>query len=173
MKKLTIIFLLLTSSLFSQRSVDTLYNFKVDAGSIVWQKVFETKENTNKLIAQLKINEFTSKLNFKESKIFGRTNKYSKSVVKFSPYYASFGFDAFLTIDIKEDKIRVTAKEVIFDGPTIAIYGVEKKQNYKLEDQAIRRNKIKNNNSTNKVLKSLDSILSSKFIFKEKITEDW
>lgn len=175
MRTLTIltVFILLSTSVFSQRYVDSLHNFKINSGILIWQKVFETKQNTSKLIDQLKTKEFTSKLTFTDDQIFGRTTKYKKSVIKFSPYYASFGFDVFLTVDIKKNRIRITAKEFIFDGPTISIYGSEKKQNYPLQDQIIKRNKIKNNNSAKKVLKSLNSILINKFTLTELIKDDW
>jgi len=48
MKKLTIVLLLLTSSVFGQKLVDSLYTFKVMDNEVIWQKIFNSE--TDKII---------------------------------------------------------------------------------------------------------------------------
>ena len=43
MKKLTIILLLLTSSAFGQKLVDSLFTFKVMDNEVIWQKIFTSE----------------------------------------------------------------------------------------------------------------------------------
>lgn len=172
MKKIIILTILLScSSVFSQKYIDTLYNFKVNDGTIIWQKVFEL--DTLKIKTQLKESEFTSKLNYNSNKIYGRTEKHNKRLVKGFPYWATFGFNCYLTIDIKKNKIRATATDIIFDGPTLNIYGALQKQDYPLQNNVIKKGKIKNTRNNNKALKVLDSVLNSKFILKKQIKDNW
>jgi hypothetical protein len=174
MKKYFIIVLLLISSVsFSQKYVDSLYNFKVDNSNLIWQKVFEFKNNdVKKIIDQLKTDEFSSTLKYEKKTIAGRSKKSKNKLVKFSPYFAAWPFDSYLKIDLKENKIRVTATAIIFDGPILRVSGAEKKQNYLLENSVLKKGKINNTKKYNNVLKRLDSIFISKFTITNN-TNDW
>jgi hypothetical protein len=170
--KLTIIILLTSISIFSQKYVDTLYNFKVDTGNIIWQKVFET--NKLKQVKEfLKSNEFTNTLTEVNNSFTGRTTNTKKRLVKNTPYYANFGFDGFCTIDFKENKYRVTLKDIVFDGPTITVAGIQKKQNYPLQLQVIKKDKIYNKKKVVKVLTALNTLLLNKFTLQNTKKEDW
>jgi len=173
MKNLFIIFLTVSTCTFSQKYLDSIFSFKLEKSNIIWQKVFESEEQTAEIITQLTIAEFTNKLTFTENKIFGRTEKHPEIALKYLPYFATFGFDTFLTIEIKEGRIRATAKEITFDGPTITVFGVEQKQDYPLFDNVLKKGKIKNTKANRKVLKALDSILNSKFLLKEIKKDEW
>ena len=171
--KFIILLLLIPTVSFSQKYIDTLYNFKVNNGDLIWQKVFEYKNNElQKIINQLKTDEFSSSLKHEKKTISGRSKKTKKNLVKFSPYFAAWPFDSYLNIDLKENRIRVTATSIIFDGPILKVSGAEQKQNYLLQNSVLKKGKINNKKKYNNVLRKLDSIFISKFTISNK-TSDW
>lgn len=172
MKRLLFIFLFFTANFYSQKYVDKLYNFKLDEGKIIWQKIYNNTTFTN-LDKHIKSSEFLKPLTLIDSTFKGRSTNTKKRVVRNNPYFATFGFDAFITIEFKENRYRVTAKDIVFDGPTINLYGVEEKQNYPLQLNVIKKGKIKNSKRFNNTLQKLDSILNSKFIVKTIKKDDW
>ncbi len=171
-KVLLILFISFSVNIFSQKYVDSLYNFKVDNESIIWQKVFKNKD-LDKIKTRIKTQEFTNKLKEVDSSFSGRSNKYNKRVVKNSPYFATFGFDAFLKIEFKPNKYRVTISDIVFDGPVLKVFSTEQKQDYPLNLNVLRKKRIKNSKRNNNVLKKLDSILNSKFIITKTKQDDW
>lgn len=173
MKKILFILTLAISSAgFSQKYVDTLQNFKIEKGNIIWQKVFKSNK-IDKVKSFLKSNEFTNTLKEENNSFSGRTTNTKKRLVKNSPYYATFGFDGFCTIDFKEDKYRVTLKDIVFDGPTITVLGVQQKQDYPLQLQVIKNTKIKNRKKVIKVLTTLNTLLINNFTLQTTKKEDW
>lgn len=171
-KKFIVIAVLFAAATHSQKNIDTLYNFKLKEGVIIWQKIYQDhqfKEVEN----QIKSNQFTKTLTLLDSVFSGRTNNTKKRVVKNWPYFATFGFDGYATVEFKNNKYRVTVKDIIFDGPTTNIYGVMQKQDYPLQLNVIKKNKIRNTKKNNNVLRKIDSILNSKFVISDKVVEDW
>ncbi|TVZ55635.1 hypothetical protein OD91_0890 [Lutibacter sp. Hel_I_33_5] len=172
MKKIPLLLLLISSSLFSQKYLDSLYNFKLIEKQITWQKVF-TNIDSSKINSHLATTEFSSTLKKLKTSFTGRTVNTQKRVVKNHPYFATFGFDGFCKIEIKSNKFRVTLKDIYFRGPTIQVYGVQNKQDYPLQNNVIKKNQIKNSKRNNRLLKKLDSIINSKFTIKEEKKDDW
>lgn len=177
MKKVTLVlFLICSSSTFSQnKALDSILNFKLYKNEIVWQKIFSKTDSLQikELKEQLKSQEFTSNLIHNENNIVGRSNNYGKRLVKNSPYYATWGFDTYLKIEFKENRYRITAKDFLFRGPLLNVFGVQKQQDYPLIKNIVKRNKFKTNKNSKIVLQKLDSILDSKFTIQQHQKEDW
>ena len=177
MKKFAALLFILSSTYsFSQEKIlDSIYNFKLTNTDIIWQKIYSLNDTTsvNKTKEQLQTDEFTNNLNKVNGNLSGRSNNHGKRLVKNSPYYATWVFDTYLKIEFKSEKFRATANDIIFRGPLLNIYGVQKQQDYPLFVNIVKNNKFKRNKKSLKVLKSLDSILNSKFTLKETSNDNW
>lgn len=172
MKKIIIILLLATTNIYSQKYVDSLYNFKLEKGNIIWQKVFKTTD-IEKTHHQIKTTEFTNKLKDINNVFSGRTTNTNKRVVKNTPYFATFGFDGYCLIEFKENRYRTTIKDITFRGPNILVLGVEQKLDYPLQNNVVKKGKIKTTKRNKRVLQKLDSIITSKIKPTPTKKEDW
>lgn len=177
MKKITFAFFTIYSiTLFSQeKTLDSILNFKLTKNDIIWQKIYPVNDSSKivNIKNQIQSQEFTHKLKIVNNSYNGRSENHGKRLVKNTPYYATWGFDTFLKIEFKKNKYRVTASDFIFRGPLLNVYGVQKKQDYPLKSNIIRKNKFKNNRKSIKVLTKLDSVLNSKFTIQKTKENDW
>jgi hypothetical protein len=175
MKKITIILFLLTSSVYGQKFLDSLYTFKVvDNSKIIWQKVFTSEiddlQNTFKkeVISNLKLEnlqEIDNLISFsvKEENVdFKRYGGSWGSTAIFLQYPQSF----LVVIDFKNKKYRVTIKSIEVDF-TSANLGTNN-----LEDIILSKGKFKNNESTKKNLSYYHRHFTDKFTIKVK-NDDW
>ncbi|QOD60617.1 hypothetical protein H9I45_14955 [Polaribacter haliotis] len=175
MKRIASILLILTTlSGFSQKYVDTLYNFKVDKGNIVWQKVFENKDTLD-----LKTNfKEKSLINFNTNNLKETENTISFSIendkINHQKYGGSAMFSAFyiqqvnhynVSIDFKEKKYRVTIKNFVSGT-------LNNNKSLRLEQYVVKNNKIKRTKINIKNLNYYQKYFTDKFtIYSNK--EDW
>ena len=121
--KILFILLLITTSLYSQ------WNFSFENNKVTWQKIFEPKDSLN-YKDYFKENALTKNLDFSRNK----TNSFSdnfliKNVSNFKTTIEGFnikgGFFANVTIEFKNNKYRVTIKDI-----KIQSFKVYKEQTY-------------------------------------------
>ncbi|MFL9834966.1 hypothetical protein [Chryseobacterium terrae] len=174
MKKITsLLFFLLFISSFAQIS-----NFSIDNGQIHWQKIYESKLNKTDLLHFLKSSNKFSDLSESENSIYGITKNLKVDFKKFSNYPSIFVQHTTIIskfiIDFKENKYRVTVKDIIIHDPT------NEDNRLNLRDVNLERYCLKNNNtefnsrfiSTN--AKFYDVTFFNLFNFgKEKNSQDW
>lgn len=176
MKKtaLLILFISFSSSLFSQKYVDSLYNFKVVDSEIIWQKVFKSKikdlktsfkksvitniklENLQEIEDIISFNVLNDMIDFK--KYGGKTMTTTFHVQEPKEYL--------VVINFKPNKYRVTIKQITVNfvktklGPS------------SFEELFIRKNQIKNNKRNKKDLLYYEKHFTEKFKLKET-KDDW
>lgn len=153
MKNYTVLFLFISVNIFSQKAVDSLYNFKITEGSLIWQKVFEspTKDSKNDF-KTLVLNKIKS-TNLKETPE-NISFSIEKETINFVKYGGSGMFTAFflqdinnyfVSCDFKDNKYRITVSNIT-SGPA------EKNESINLERYILSKGKIKNNNFNQKNL---------------------
>jgi hypothetical protein len=119
MKVLSIILsaLLFYSTTFSQ---DTINNFKVDNQQIIWQRVYDTKLNFKDLVTQIKTSGLFETISIDSLEITGDLRQfnadykgagYSEMITPI--YVARSHINAFVLLDFKEGKYRVTLKKIV------------------------------------------------------------
>jgi hypothetical protein len=174
MKKIIIIVLLVTTNLYSQKYVDSLYNFKTENGNIFWQKVFETKEEDSKkqfkdkLFLDLKtkdLKETEKKITFNIENESINFKKYGGKSL-FTAFYIQQTNNHVVKIDFKEHKYRVTITNL-----TSATMNTGVRMN--LEEYVVRKNQIKTAKTHKKGLKIYDKHFTEKFTIKETTQNDW
>jgi len=174
MKKLTIVLLLLTSSVFGQKLVDSLYTFKVVDSEIVWQKIFTSDEddlqNTfrKQVVTNLQLEnlqEIGSTMSFvvKDEKIdFKKYGGTWGGTATFLQYPQNF----LVVIDFKDNRYRVTIKTIKVDFSSVDL-GINK-----LDDFILKKGKFKNTKYIKKSLSYYHRHFTEKFTLKQK-NDDW
>lgn len=165
---------LLSTYCFSQKYVDTLYNFKVDNGNIIWQKVFETKEFNPKkqfikqTITNLKFNnlqEIDNSISFSVTEDYIDFKKYGGSAFT-TTFHVQEPKEYLAVIDFKKNKYRVTIKQITVD------YINSFKHKSPLSDVIIKKKKIRNNKRNKKDLNYYQKHFIEQFTIKAK-KDDW
>ena len=166
MKKI-ILLLLFTNICIAQ------HHFKIENEAVIWQKVFETDStNTVAIFKKLKGLKQTNKLDFSvNNKIQGET-VYTSVKLSNPAHWAGWPYKCFLNIEFKKNRLRVTASDFTFDGPTINIYGVESKLDYIMTKGAVKRGKFKTNKKTIATLNDFEIHLIDLFTISENKEED-
>ena len=174
MKKLSIIFFLITSSVSSQKLLDSLYTFKVVDNEIVWQKVFtsDVKDLQNafrkQVVASLQLEnlqEIGSTISFvvKDEKIdFKKYGGTWGGTAIFLQYPQNF----LVVIDFKDNRYRVTIKSIKVDFSS-ANLGIDK-----LDEIILKKGKFKNTKYMKKSLSYYHRHFTEKFTLKQK-NDDW
>jgi hypothetical protein len=162
---LTTLLILITSISFAQFSkTDSLGNFYVIKNKLIWQKYYQL-DDINKLDQQLKSISFTSGLDIMghETSTIIKNYKISGSGL---PQYAQHDYDAFLVIDIFNDRYRVSVKDINFPDFTETRYYYGMKTNTTrgtLEHYILSGNSIKRTSGSENVLYSFDTNFSDIF----------
>jgi len=174
MKKITLLLILLTSTIYSQKYIDTLYNFRLNENKIIWQKVFETKEkdlqNTfrKKVITNIKLENLQEIDNIISFSVI-------EDIIDFKKYGGKWGSTAIfvqypnnylVVIDFKHQKYRVTIKAISLKSE-IQYMATD------LKDYVIKKNKIKNSKTNNKGLNYYNKHFIAKFTLKNSTNSDW
>jgi hypothetical protein len=148
-------------------------DFKIDSNAIVWQKVYQSNDTLflNMYINQINTNSFTNSLEFKNNIFSGRTNQHNPKLK--GPYWLRHPFDCFVSIEFKNDRYKVTVKEITFRGPVLTIYGVEDKLDYNLNDNALSNGAFKTNKKILAAIDSLHTFFSNTFKISEVKKADW
>lgn len=173
MKKITLILILLTSTIYSQKYIDTLYNFKAIEGSIIWQKVFENeekelqqafKQNVLNKTKTTNLIELETSISYNIEKDIINIKKYGGSSL-FSAFFIQEENNYFVNIDFKDQKYRVTIRNFT-SSTTSATLKIN------LEQYILRKKKMKNNKFNKKNLKIYDDYFTDKFTINTK-KDDW
>lgn len=156
--KTIILFLFFTNFNYAQfEKMDSIGNFYISKNKLIWQK-FYPLEDMNKLNKQLKSNALTNNLNI----LNYQTSAISELVVisgQNLPQYAQQEFNAFVIVDVIDDRYRVTIKDITFHNfVTVKNYNGIKNNSGGTLDYYILKNgaSLKRNSSTYNVLKSFD-----------------
>tara|TARA_R110001632_G_scaffold137804_2_gene253430 strand:- start:18634 stop:19158 length:525 start_codon:yes stop_codon:yes gene_type:complete len=174
MKKILLLLLLTSASVYSQKYVDSIYNFKIEEGNIIWQKVFKSDvkelqktfikktitniklENLQEIDQTISFNVVDDMIDFK--KYGGKTMTTSFHVLGPKNYL--------VVIDFKEKKYRVTIKQISIDLRSNRL-GIST-----FEDLFYRKKKIKNTKTSQKDLKYYHRHFIEKFTITDK-KDDW
>jgi len=157
--------LLLTSALlsFSQNSKVEYENFKLqDNKDLIWRKVYElkgSKDSITKLLKEsLTINSFLSNLEYSKYSFNGFSNYTKISDLSGLPMAVYTDFNCFISIDVKENKYRISISNVKFKPMNMNLGLVEMNTNYVLEDISVRDNhhEIRKNKTARRVLLRLN-----------------
>lgn len=172
MKKIILLFFISTS-IYSQKYLDNLYNFKIEKNKLVWQKVFNIKTTKKSFVKQTITN-----LKYENLQELDNTISFSvyNDIIDFKKYGGKAMFTTFhvqepkeylVVIDFKEDKYRVTIKQITVD------YVNSLKTKAPLDELIIKNNKIKNSKRNRKDLMYYQKHFIEKFTITETKKEDW
>ncbi|MEN8185920.1 MAG: hypothetical protein ABFR05_02190 [Bacteroidota bacterium] len=159
--KTTLLFLLISVIGFSQT------NFKTKNQQLYWQKVYDYNDITI-LDAHLKSNSFTSNLDITNNinSVISNPGKLKEEKL---PTYAHRNFFAYIKIDLRENKYRVTISEITFTGIGIEwVEGVSEDSNTLLDVHALEKNEIKKDKATTITLNNLDKFFNKTFILTDR-----
>lgn len=181
MKNTLILFLIaLSFNNFSQNSKIHFGNFSLqDSKEIHWQKVYEiqaSKDSIVKLLSAFKLSSsFLNNLEYNNYTFSGLSNFSKISDLKGLPIAVHTDFNCFISIDIKENKYRVSIKNVKFKPINLDMGMIEMNTNFTLEDIVVRdnHNEIRQNKTAQKVLTNLQNDFIKLLLIKEFKKEDW
>ena len=118
MRKIILITLIVLTSINAEAQ-DEYDNFKIENRDVIWQKVFETKLSKEEVITYLKENGNISYLEISDNKLTGQLTKveadykgFGKTEMGTTIYIARSFFNAFTIIDFKDNRYRVTLKNI-------------------------------------------------------------
>jgi hypothetical protein len=167
-KKLFFLFLL-PSFIFAQN------NFSAIDSNVVWQKVFNENVSASNYIAYL--NKSISQENpaiLLDQYTTGQSTY--MDLIEDKKYLSSFfkqpaKFD--YQVDFKDDRYRVTVRNIAFKGIAITLYGVTNDADTYLDESLIRNRdgKLRKNNVSQKVQTQLNLVFTK--IFTYSAPKDW
>ena len=164
MKNISFILFLFTNYLFSQN------NFQVENNNLIWQQVFEI-DSTNQIEPYFKNIAFTASLTANNTTISGNSNTYQIKNKTGLPIYAYSDFKAFVVIEIKESKYRVTVSNIFFKGLEIDFGGVKNNSEEHIEMYVLKKdNTIRPSQTTQNTLKSINDFFIEIFTIKPNIS---
>lgn len=182
MKTKLFLFLLLTSFITNaQNSKIEFENFKLqDDKKIVWQKIFEindaNKDSIVKILDNYKTSSsFLNNLSLKDYSLTGLSNYVKISDVSNLPLAAQSEYNCFVVIDVKDNKYRVTVKNLTFKPLKINMGIVDINHVYPLEELTVRNNhhEIRKNKTARRVLSNINKDLIQIFTIKPIKKDDW
>lgn len=171
MKKIFYLFLFAPLFVYSQ-----IENFSILNNQIQWQKVYELKLTKSEVIHLLKSSNKFAELTDNEDTIYGVTQNLKVDFKRFPDYPSIYVqhttvISKFI-IDFKENKYRVTVKDIVVHDPS--------QNNHILRDVNLERYGLKNKNTEfnnrfiNTNAKFYDYTFFNLFHFdNEKQTQDW
>jgi len=163
--------LLFTNLMFAQfNKTDSIGNFYVIENKLMWQKNYPL-DDVNELDEHLKNNHFTSTLdilNYSTS---------AKSMISYIegvnlPQYTKQGFEAFIIIDLIQDRYRVTVRDITFPEYVQTSYynGFKDNRGGTLDHYILRTydHEIKRNSGTYNILDTFNSSFDASFNLNEE-----
>lgn len=204
MKRILLLLLLLTNISFSQKlskeerqriledkkeriksepnSLEELSFILSENKKVTWQKIYpvnlESDSLTKSLKTYLKNNFFTSQLNLIDNKFIGQSTKVKLSSTKGVAMGALTPFTAYVKIDIKNNRYRVSVTDIIFDGTEVGVssgsFSISSATPLTLEDFVVRnkKNEFRKNNTALSLLKVINKDFENYFNLKEISNED-
>jgi len=163
--------LLFTNLMFAQfNKTDSIGNFYVIKNKLMWQKNYPL-DDVNELDEHLKNNHFTSTLDILNY------NTSAKSMISYIegvnlPQYTKQGFEAFIIIDLIQDRYRVTVRDITFPEYVQTSYynGFKDNRGGTLDHYILRTSdhEIKRNSGTYNVLATFNSSFDAAFNLNEE-----
>ncbi len=158
--------LLFTNLMFGQfNKTDSIGNFYVIKNKLMWQKNYQL-DDINELDEHLKINHFTSTLDILNYKTSAQSN-ISYIEGNNLPQYTNQGFEAFIIIDLIQDRYRVTVRDITFPDYVQTSYynGFKDNRGGTLDSYILRTSDhaIKRNSGTYNVLATFDNSFEAVF----------
>ena len=139
---------------------------------IIWQKVFE-KDSINSLTTFLAQQKFTSTL-IKDQYTFTGTSNKGKITGSGMPFYTYGDFEAFITIDEKPTRYRVTITNIVFTGVEISVMGATNKSEDALEFYAVKKDgTLRTGSTTTNTLEALNNYFIKTFTFVAPTSSAW
>jgi len=118
MKRLILLSLLIFPFLGVAQESDTEFlNFKINSnGDLIWQKIYESNVTLEELQQYFSNESFTSDIKLIDDKFSGQSKgkKLGAKTSQWKTLGANLFFEAFIIIDFKEDKYRVTLTDMKF-----------------------------------------------------------
>jgi hypothetical protein len=147
------------------QKTDSIGNFYVIDNHLMWQKYYSL-DDVNELDEHLKNNHFTSTLDILNYKTSSQSNL---SYIEGNnlPQYTNEGFKAFIIIDIIQDRVRVTVRDIIFPKYIQTAYynGFKDQRGGTLDHYILRTadHEIKRNSGTYNILDTFDNSFEAVF----------
>ena len=170
-----------SDTLYSGKANNDVLNFKIDNGSVIWQKIYKTNYSKEEIINHFKKSGFIKNLELSEDLLTGEIKNIEAD-------YAGAGYrkmstpmvllseniSAFVSIQFKETRYRVTVKQIKFATmleTTLSKIG----ETIPIERYALRKkNTIFKNDFLGDPCNILDYTFNKIFEIKEKAEdEDW
>jgi len=113
-------FLLIILICFKSYSQDLAFNnFKLENGTLIWQKVYKTKLSNDELIKSFKISGIIKNFDAFDNFIIGNIKlmsidykSFGKSYLSTVTYISDNYFNSFILIEFKEGRYKVTLKDM-------------------------------------------------------------
>ena len=116
-------YLILLITLITTLSLSAQDNFVLDEGKVSWQKVYETKKSKEEIIAHFKSTGLFKLFRVEDGKIYAtlRPQSIDKDDEKIAgtlppPLVVKTSFAGTVIIGLKDDKYRVTYKDILLVG---------------------------------------------------------
>lgn len=116
-------YLIIAITLITSLSLNAQENFVLDQGKVSWQKVYETKKSKEEIIAHFKSCGLFKLFRVEDGKIIAtlRPQSIDKSDKKIAgtlppPLVVKASFAGTVIIGLKDDKYRVTYKDILLVG---------------------------------------------------------
>ena len=158
--------LLFTNLMFGQfNKTDSIGNFYVIKNKLMWQKNYQL-DDINELDEHFKNNHFTSTLDILNYKTSAKSN-ISYIEGNNLPQYTNQGFEAFIIIDLIQDRYRVTVQDITFPDYVHTSYynGFKDNRGGTLDHYILRTtdHEIKRNSGTYNILETFNNSFEAVF----------
>ncbi|HCE54390.1 MAG TPA: hypothetical protein DER05_05025 [Lutibacter sp.] len=181
MKRLILISLFVLPFLGIAQDSDTEFlNFKIDTNEeLIWQKVYESNMTLEELQQYFTNESFTANIKLIDDKFSGQSNGKKLGASKTSQWKtmgANLFFDAYIIVDFKEGRYRVTLTDMKFSAVQKYNLWMGGTQNLgtTFEDFFVRKGRIWQKKVVENSLTLYDKEFDDVFTLKENIIkEDW
>jgi len=176
----TLLLLIFTIYTYTQNPKIEYENFKLQEDKkIVWQKVYEFKGSKDSITEILKefitTNSFLNNLKYSNYGFTGFSSYTKISDLSGLPIAVRTDFNSFISIEIKENRYRISISNIKFKPINMDFGGIEMNTNFILEDITVRNNyhEIRKNNTARKTLSKLNKDFIEILTLKTNKKEDW
>ena len=169
MKNLLIISTLVIS-MFFDGITGVNHNFKIESNNLIWQKVYNSEGSIHQLYASLRQQGNYEKIYIVRDEVIFTINYESKNELE-AHGYRSGSFPNYIKpggkftgyLQKKDGKYRVTITNVDFNWNGDLVENID--------DAALKKGELRDNNRTKKVIQLFDRYFNSKFDFAKTTTE--
>ncbi|MGQ1911346.1 hypothetical protein ACT3CE_16355 [Marinifilum sp. RC60d5] len=151
--------------------------------TVSWQKVYpldgSIEELKNKLDVFFKNQKFTSNLEYLDSSFIGNSNRTNVAIQRGNRFVNSGDFTCYIKIELKENKYRVTIKNIVFEPVSGGINtgGIILTSNvsYSFGDYTVKNNKneFRKNKPIQDMITSFNNDFDKYFSYTETEKSDW